>query len=250
MKLQDKVIILTGGNRGIGYAVAKGFLEQGAKLVLTGTTQERADEALAKLTEELAGLDFDATALAVDIRSDEQVTAMVETTMAKYGKIDVLVNNAGITSSKPVLAESVEMFSNILDTNVLGTFRCIQAVAPIMKEQGYGNIINTTSIVGTTGGRGQAAYASSKFALNGLTKCCAKDLGGFGIRVNALAPGCTMTDMLSGFPEQLLQQLAMMTPIGRVGESEDMVGPFIMLASDESKFMTGSIVSVDGGITL
>ena len=173
---------------------------------------------------------------------------MVQRTMDKWGRIDVLVNNAGVTSSAMMLQETMENLQDLFNINFMGTYRVIQAVAPIMKEQGYGNIINTTSFVGTYGGRGQSAYGSSKFALNGLTKCCAKEFGPLNIRVNAVGPGCVLTDMLKHFPEPMLDQLAKSTPVGRNAQPEDMCGAYVMLASDESKFMTGTIINVDGGL--
>lgn len=248
MRLKDKVILLTGSTRGIGYEVAKAFLKEGAKVTICGTNQERAEKSLYKIKEELNNIEIDAIAIGADIRSDEEVKTMVQRTMDKWGRIDVLVNNAGVTSSAMMLQETMENLQDLFNVNFMGTYRVIQAVAPIMKEQGYGNIINTTSFVGTYGGRGQSAYGSSKFALNGLTKCCAKEFGPLNIRVNAVGPGCVLTDMLKHFPEPMLDQLAKSTPVGRNAQSEDMCGAYVMLASDESKFMTGTIINVDGGL--
>ncbi len=248
MRLKDKVILLTGSTRGIGYEVAKAFLKEGAKVTICGTNQERAEKSLYKIKEELNNIEIDAIAIGADIRSDEEVKTMVQRTMDKWGRIDVLVNNAGVTSSAMMLQETMENLQDLFNINFMGTYRVIQAVAPIMKEQGYGNIINTTSFVGTYGGRGQSAYGSSKFALNGLTKCCAKEFGPLNIRVNAVGPGCVLTDMLKHFPEPMLDQLAKSTPVGRNAQPEDMCGAYVMLASDESKFMTGTIINVDGGL--
>lgn len=248
MRLKDKVILLTGSTRGIGYEVAKAFLKEGAKVTICGTNQERAEKSLYKIKEELNNIEIDAIAIGADIRSDEEVKTMVQRTMDKWGRIDVLVNNAGVTSSAMMLQETMENLQDLFNVNFMGTYRVIQAVAPIMKEQGYGNIINTTSFVGTYGGRGQSAYGSSKFALNGLTKCCAKEFGPLNIRVNAVGPGCVLTDMLKHFPEPMLDQLAKSTPVGRNAQPEDMCGAYVMLASDESKFMTGTIINVDGGL--
>ena len=248
MRLKDKVILLTGSTRGIGYEVAKAFLKEGAKVTICGTNQERAEKSLYKIKEELNNIEIDAIAIGADIRSDEEVKTMVQRTMDKWGRIDVLVNNAGVTSSAMMLQETMENLQDLFNINFMGTYRVIQAVAPIMKEQGYGNIINTTSFVGTYGGRGQSAYGSSKFALNGLTKCCSKEFGPLNIRVNAVGPGCVLTDMLKHFPEPMLDQLAKSTPVGRNAQPEDMCGAYVMLASDESKFMTGTIINVDGGL--
>lgn len=248
MRLNDKVILLTGSSRGIGYEVAKAFLLEGAKVTICATTQDRAENALLKIKEELKDVEIDAIAIGADIRYDDQVKDMVQKTMDKWGRIDVLVNNAGVTSSAQMLNETMENLQDLFNINFMGTYRVIQAVAPIMKEQGHGNIINTTSFVGTYGGRGQSAYASSKFALNGLTKCCAKEFGRFNIRVNAIGPGCVLTDMLKDFPQPLLDQLGKSSPMGRLAVAEDMCGPYVMLASDDSKFMTGTIINVDGGL--
>lgn len=248
MRLKDRVILLTGSTRGIGYEVAKAFLKEGAKVTICGTNQERAERSLDKIKEELNNIEIDAIAIGADIRSEEEVKTMVQRTMDKWGRIDVLVNNAGVTSSAMMLQETMENLQDLFNVNFMGTYRVIQAVAPIMKEQGYGNIINTTSFVGTYGGRGQSAYGSSKFALNGLTKCCAKEFGPLNIRVNAVGPGCVLTDMLKHFPEPMLDQLAKSTPVGRNAQPEDMCGAYVMLASDESKFMTGTIINVDGGL--
>lgn len=248
MRLNDKVILLTGSSRGIGYEVAKAFLLEGAKVTICATTQDRAENALLKIKEELKDVEIDAIAIGADIRYDDQVKDMVQKTMDKWGRIDVLVNNAGVTSSAQMLNETMENLQDLFNINFMGTYRVIQAVAPIMKEQGHGNIINTTSFVGTYGGRGQSAYASSKFALNGLTKCCAKEFGPFNIRVNSIGPGCVLTDMLKDFPQPLLDQLGKSSPMGRLAVAEDMCGPYVMLASDDSKFMTGTIINVDGGL--
>ncbi|MGL5695220.1 MAG: SDR family NAD(P)-dependent oxidoreductase [Peptostreptococcaceae bacterium] len=248
MRLKDKVILLTGSTRGIGYEVAKSFFKEGAKVAVCGTDQKIAENSLAKMKEELNNIEIDAIAIGADIRNDEDIKLMVQKTMDKWGCIDVLVNNAGVTSSAHMLQETIQNVQNLFNINFMGTYRCIQEVAPIMKKQGYGNIINTTSFVGTYGGRGQSAYASSKFALNGLTKCCAKEFGPFNIRVNAVGPGCVLTDMLKDFPTPVLDQLSKATPVGRIAQPEDMCGVYVMLASDESKFMTGTIINVDGGL--
>lgn len=246
MKLQGKVAIITGGSRGIGYSVAKAFVSQGASIALCGSKIQSAKEAADKLSAQYP--DASILPVGVNLQQIGSVKAMAQAVISVFGKVDILVNNAGITSSKSVFELSDEEFMQVIDINLGGTFRCISQVAPHMKERG-GSIINTSSLVGTYGGSMQSAYASSKFGVNGLTKSCAKELGVFGIRVNAVSPGVVSTDMVKQYvTDQVRSALQNATPLGRIADPDELVGAYVYLASDDSSFTTGSILAVDGGL--
>lgn len=249
MRLQNKVSIVTGGSRGIGYAVADAFLREGAKVVLCGSRSETAEQAADALrrTHPRAAL----LPLGVDVADEAAVAALVQAALAEWGRIDILVNNAGVTAAGPLFDTTDEAFEAVLRVDLLGAFHCIRAVAPVMREQGGGSIVNTSSIVGVYGGRMQSAYAASKFGLNGLTKSCAKELGPYGIRVNSVAPGVVETDMVAGaVSEQALAALQAATPLGRTAKPSELAGAYVYLASDEATFTTGAILHVDGGIVI
>ncbi len=245
MRLKDKVAIVTGGSRGIGLAVVENFLKEGAKVAICGSKLTSAENAMMKLKETYE--EENMMAFGVNMVNTDEIVSMVEQVIARWGKIDILVNNAGITAAKPLLETTDEEFRNMLEINVEGMFRCTREVVKYMKEYG-GSIINTSSMVGLYGAPRQSAYTASKFAVNGLTKSCAKELGPYQIRVNAVAPGVVETDMMKeSVSEEMKQGLIRMTPLKKVATTEDLAGAYVYLASDESKFTTGTIISVDGG---
>ncbi|MDD3346183.1 SDR family NAD(P)-dependent oxidoreductase [Oscillibacter sp.] len=249
MRLENKVSIITGASRGIGFSVARAFLAEGAKLALCGSRQESAEGAAAQLRAEFP--DREILPIGADVSDTEAVGRMVETVLHRWGRIDVLVNNAGVTAAKSIFEMEDEDFDSVIRINLVGPFRCIRAVAGVMKAQGGGSIVNTSSMVGTYGGRMQTAYSASKFGINGLTKSCAKELGAYGIRVNAVAPGVVATDMMkASVNEQMLEGLNRATPLGRGAEPSELAGAYVYLASDEASFTTGAILPVDGGIVL
>ena len=249
MRLEGKVSIITGASRGIGFSIAKAFLREGSKVALCGSRQESADKAVAKLKAEFP--DADIVGFGFDVNDTVQIKDMGDKVVSRWGRIDALINNAGVTSTKSMLEMTDEDFTSVIDINLVGPFKIIREVARVMKENGGGSIVNTSSMVGTYGGKMQTAYSSSKFGINGLTKSCAKELGPYGIRVNAVAPGAVATDMAKEFTDERMRQfLAMMTPLGRMAEPDELAGAYVCLASDESSFTTGTIVNVDGGIVM
>lgn len=249
MRLENKVSIITGASRGIGFAIAEAFVREGAKVAVCGSRLESADKAVAKILAKYP--DADVMPIGVNVNDSNDIAKMVSAVTDRWGRIDVLVNNAGITSTKSILEMTDEDFTSVIDINLVGPFKIIRDVARVMKENGGGSIINTSSMVGTYGGKMQTAYSSSKFGVNGLTKSCAKELGPYGIRVNAVAPGAVATDMAKEFTSDKMKQfLTMMTPLGKMAEPDELAGAYVYLASDESSFTTGTIINVDGGIVM
>lgn len=244
--LKGKVAVVTGGTRGIGYAIVKKYLENGAKVVLFGSREETVSKALASLKEENA--DWEVSGDYPSLKEAKAVEAAIERVKEKYGRIDILVNNAGISDSKPVTDYTAEHFENIMQLNVNAIIHVIMPVVKIMKEQGGGCIINTSSMVSLCGQPSGVAYPTSKYAVNGMTWSLARELGPSGIRVNAVAPGITNTDMVAALPEKMIQPLINAIPLRRVGEPEDVANAFLFLASDMASYVTGEILSVDGAM--
>lgn len=249
MRLQGKVAIVTGGSRGIGFAVCQAFVREGARVAICGSKIETAQKAVDEIKAKYPNAAV--LPIGVNVSSDDEVSAMVKMTYDKWGSVDILVNNAGITSAKSIIDTTVGDFSHVMDINVTALFRAIRAVTPIMMEQNSGSIINTSSMVGTYGGKNQCAYGASKFAVNGLTKSVAKELGPHNIRCNAVAPGVVGTDMVSeSVDERTMAGLKMVTPLGRMAQPQELAELYVYLASDESSFTTAAIIHVDGGIVL
>ncbi|MCQ2356495.1 MAG: SDR family oxidoreductase [Methanocorpusculum sp.] len=249
MKLQGKTAIITGGSRGIGYAIAGAFVREGARVAVCGSRPASAEKAAESLRAACPGAEI--LPLGVDVADSASVAAMVDAVMKKWGRIDILVNNAGITAAKPITEMSDADFTDLLNINLVGPFLCTREVARVMIAQKGGSIINTSSMVGIYGGRNQTAYAASKFGVNGLTKSCAKELGPYGIRVNAVAPGVVGTDMVAeSVTDAMMAAMKSITPLGRVAEPKELAGAYVYLASDDASFTTGAIVSVDGGIVM
>ncbi len=242
MLLEGKVAIVTGGTRGIGLAVVKAFLDNGASVVLTGSRQETVDKAMAQLAEygdRVMGLH-------PNLSDPAEVEDLVNQTVAKYGKLDIMVNNAGISAREPLTEYPVEAFDKILDVNLKTVFVGSQAAARVMKKQGGGVIINTSSMVSLYGQPSGCGYPATKFAVNGLTRSLARELGHDNIRVNAVAPGVTRTDMVAALPKELVERISAPIPLGRVGEPEEVANAFLFLASDMASYVTGEVLSVDG----
>ncbi|MDE7366259.1 MAG: SDR family oxidoreductase [Lachnospiraceae bacterium] len=242
--LKGKVAVVTGGTRGIGFAIVKKYLENGAKVVLWGSRQETVDTALAKLKEENSA--WEVTGMAPKLTDAKAVEEAVEAVKAQYGRIDILVNNAGISQSTPLYQYTPEDFDKVMDLNVKALFYAILPTAKIMKEQGGGCIINTSSMVSISGQPAGVGYPTSKFAVNGMTISLARELAPDNIRVNAVAPGVTKTDMVAALPEQMVAAISAKIPLGRPGEPEDVANAFVYLASDMASYVTGEILSVDG----
>lgn len=249
MNLENKVALITGSTRGIGNSIAKLFLENGAKVVICGSTKENAEKAVTKMKEELNLTDDNIMAIGLNMKDNSSMKSSVDEVINKWGRVDVLVNNAGITSNVSLLDSTDEQFMEMFQINFFGVVSLTREVVKHMKETG-GSIINTSSMVANYGARNQAAYASSKFAINGLTKSLAKELGMYNIRVNAVAPGVVATDMMSIVTEEMKQGLLRMTPLNKMAEPTDLAGAYLYLASDLSKFTTGTIIQVDGGLVM
>ena len=244
MLLENKIAIVTGGTRGIGLATVEAFLRECATVILTGSRQETAEKAVAALKEK------DPNAKVAGIAPNLSDLASVEEAFQKvaqeYGRIDVLVNNAGMSDSTPFDKYDEATFEKVMDLNVKGVFTCSRAVTPIMQAQGSGVILNTSSMVSRYGQPSGIAYPTSKFAVNGFTLSLARELGKHGIRVNAVAPGITDTDMMRAVPEQVIQALSAQIPLGRIGKPEEVANAFVFLASEMASYITGVVLSVDG----
>lgn len=242
--LNGKVAVVTGGTRGIGLAIVRKYLENGAKVVLFGSREETANDAVALLKSE--NDDYDVTGVWPDLCNVNEVTECFEDIKESYGKLDILVNNAGISARDSIFEYDPDDFTNIIDLNLNAVFYCSQAAASIMKEQKEGVILNTSSMVSLYGQKCGCGYPASKFAVNGLTKSLACELGPYNIRVNAVAPGVTNTDMVSCLPDEIIKPLIATIPLGRVGEPEEVANAFLYLASDLASYVTGEVLSVDG----
>ncbi|MFZ7103220.1 MAG: 3-oxoacyl-ACP reductase FabG [Peptococcaceae bacterium] len=247
MRLKGKVAVITGGGRGIGAATAVRFAREGARVVIADINQENI-RAVVKMVEELGQ---EALGLVVDVTNKNSVDEMIAQTVEKFGKLDCIVNNAGITADAQLLKMSEEQFDQVIGVNLKGVYNCGQAAAQVMAEQGTGGVIlNASSIVGIYGNFGQTNYAATKWGVIGMTKSWAKELGKKGIRVNAVAPGYTMTPMLETVPEKVLDMLKVKSPLGKLGTPEDIANAYLYLASDEAGFITGTVLCVDGGAVL
>ncbi|MBQ3215785.1 MAG: 3-oxoacyl-ACP reductase FabG [Oscillospiraceae bacterium] len=244
MRLKNKVAIITGGSRGIGYATAEAFLREGAAVVITASSQANAQRAAEALrvsfpASQIAGISPDLTKLA-------DVEQAFQKVINEFGGVDILVNNAGISDSTPMESYTAEGFEKVLDLNVKGVFNPIRALVSHMTERGSGVILNTSSMVSIYGQPSGVAYPTSKFAVNGLTLSLARELGPKGIRVNAVAPGITETDMMKAVPKEVIAPLISQIPLRRLGQPEDIANAFVFLASEEASYITGVVLQVDG----
>lgn len=244
--LQGKTAIVTGGTRGIGLAIVRTFLKNGAKVALFGSRMETVNKALDELKAE--NPDWPVLGLAPNLAKFDELKAAVDQVAAAWGKVDILVNNAGISAREPLSEYTPEAFQKIMDLNVTAVFNGCKAVEPLMKAQGGGSIINTSSMVSLYGQPSGVGYPTSKFAVNGMTRSLARELGRAGIRVNAVAPGVTRTDMVAALPPELVQRISAPIPLGRVGEPEEVANVFLFLASDMASYVTGEVLSVDGAM--
>ena len=246
--LKGKVAVVTGGTRGIGYAIVKKYLEAGAITILCGSREETAKKALEKIKAEMPDAQVDAIWPKLSDRAE--MTAALNTIKKKYGRLDILANNAGISQNNSLFDYKDEDFDKILDINIKALYSCTRAAAEIMKDNGGGVIINTSSIVSYNGQGAGCGYPTSKFAVNGLTKSLSRELGKYGIRVNAVAPGVTRTDMLAVLPDEMIQPIIRNIPLGRLGEPEDVANAFVFLASDMASYISGAILPVAGAVVI
>ncbi|MBM3129402.1 MAG: beta-ketoacyl-ACP reductase [Chloroflexi bacterium] len=252
MRLKDKVCLVTGGAAGIGKATAERFAEEGAKVVICDVAEQVGQETAKSLGP-------DARFYKVNVANRQEVQAWVDDVIAKYGRIDVLVNNAGILRDNQLVkvkegALTGQMpeadFDLVIAVNLKGVFNCAQAVAPYMIKQGGGVILNATSIVGLDGNFGQTNYVATKSGVIGMTKVWSRELGRYGVRVNAVAPGFTATEIIKTMPEKVIEGMKARTPLGRMGQPRDIANAYLFLASDDASFITGEVLRVDGGIVV
>ena len=248
MRLKDKVALITGGSRGIGFATADRFLQEGAVVILTASSQGSADRAVAQLKEKhpsgtVAGI-------SPDLSSLESVRTAFQEATSVYGCIDILVNNAGVSESTPFMEYTEETFDNVMDLNIKGVFNATRAAAECMVARGEGVILSTSSMVSISGQPSGFAYPASKFAVNGLTVSLARELGPMGIRVNAVAPGFIDTDMTAVLPEAAKEALLKTIPMARLGQPEDVARAVAFFAADETAYVTGQVLCVDGGMAV
>ena len=246
--LKGKVAVVTGGTRGIGLEIVRLYLEQGAKVILFGSRVESANKAVAKLKEE--NKDWQVEGMAPELGSLREVEETFSEIAGKYGRIDILVNNAGISAREPLDEYSEKAFDDIMNLNVKALFDCSKAAVPYMRAQGGGCIINTSSMVSLYGQPSGVGYPASKAAVNGLTKSLARELGKDKIRVNAVAPGVTRTDMVANLPEEMVARVTAPIPLGRMGEPAEVANVFLFLASDLASYVSGAVISVDGAVVV
>ena len=246
-RLEDKVAIVTGASRGIGREIALLFAREGAKLTITARSQEQ----LQALSDEIKALGCAEPFLCpLDVKDSEKVDELVDKTLDKYGRIDILVNNAGVTRDGLLLRMSDADWDDVLDTNLKGTFFCMRSVAKPMMRQRSGRIINMASVIGLIGNAGQANYAASKAGIIALTKSAAKELGSRNILINAIAPGFIDTEMTQVLGDEIKKSILKSIPLGVLGKPIDIAKAALFLASDESSFITGQVITVDGGMVM
>ena len=240
--LKNKVAIITGGTRGIGLETARLFKENNAEVIIFGSKKESVDKAIETLNEE----GHQVIGYYPNLSDYNEIEKVINEIYDKYGHIDILINNAGISANKKIEDTTSEDFSKIMDLNVNAIFNMSKAVIPYMKEQKNGVILNTSSMVSIYGQPSGVGYPASKFAVNGITKSLSRELAPSNIRVNAVAPGITKTEMVASLPKEMIEPLIKTIPLGRIGEPRDIANAFLFLASDMASYITGVILSVDG----
>jgi 3-oxoacyl-[acyl-carrier protein] reductase len=246
MRLKNKVAIVTGAARGIGYATALKFAREGAKVVVCDLDQAAIDAVVAEIRREGA----DSSGFVVNVVNKPSIAAMVKAVTEKYGRIDVLINNAGIVDDAQFRKMTDEQFDRVIDINLKGTYNCTRAVVDVMLAQGSGVILNASSVVGIYGNFGQTNYAASKFGVIGMVKTWARELGRKGIRANAVCPGFVETPILKSIPEKVMQAMVDRVPLGRLAKPEEIANTYAFLASDEASYINGAVIEVSGGATI
>ena len=246
MRLQGNIALITGAAQGIGLATAHKFAAEGASLVLC----DRNPDTLNPVADALRAAGTPVLAQALDVSDRAAFTALVDATLAEFGKIDTLVNNAGITRDARLVKMTDEQFDAVIDVNLRAVFRCTQIVAPHMIERGSGAILSASSVVALYGNFGQTNYAATKAGIIAMTKTWARELGPKGVRVNAVAPGFIQTPMLATIPDKVMEQMAERVPLRRLGQAEEIASVYAFLASSEASYISGAVIEVDGGMTL
>ena len=245
-RLIGKVSLITGAAQGIGLATAKKFAQEGAVVVVCDIHAEAVNAAVLQCQ----ALGAQVEGHAMDVTQRDQVDAVVAAVLARHGRIDVLVNNAGITQDARLQNMTQAQFDRVIDVNLRGVFHCAQAVANTMVAQGSGVILNASSVVGIYGNFGQTNYAASKFGVIGFTKTWSRELGPKGVRVNAVAPGFIATPILNTIPEKVIAEMAQRVPLRRLGQPEEIANVYAFLASDEASYINGEVIEVSGGMTV
>jgi 3-oxoacyl-[acyl-carrier protein] reductase len=246
MKLEGRVALVTGASQGIGHACALALARHGAQVAVASRNREKLDELVA----EIAQAGGKASAFIIDVGEEEQVKAGIKSALAQLGKIDILINNAGITRDQLVMRMKRPDWDSVLNTNLTSAYLCIQQVIPSMLKQRWGRIINITSVFGQMGQAGQANYAASKAGLIGLTMAMARELASRNITCNAVAPGFIETNMTAALSEEFRQTAVKSIPLGRVGSPEDVASAVSFLASEEASYITGHVLNVNGGLLM
>ena len=246
--INNKVVIVTGGTRGIGFATVKSFLDKGAKVALCGSREETVNKALTEL--KAMSSNYEVLGFYPDLLKISEIESMMDEIENKWGKIDILINNAGISDNVSIYAQDDKHFEKVIDINVKAVFNCTKIAAEKMRKNKYGVILNTSSIVSINGQKTGVGYPTSKFAVNGITKSLARELGKDGIRVNAVAPGIIATDMVAALDQNMIKAMEANVPVGRLGEPEDIANAFLFLASDMASYISGAILSVDGATVI
>ncbi len=246
MRLTGKVSIITGAGQGIGRATAHKFASEGARVAVCDINLDSVNETV----REIAAKGGEAAAFRVDVTDKDSITAMVEGVMKKWGRVDTLVNNAGIVQDAQFKKMTDEQFERVIDVNLKGVYNCTKAVVDIMLEQNSGVILNASSIVGIYGNFGQTNYAATKFGVIGMVKTWARELGRKGIRANAICPGFIETPILSTIPDKVIKMMEEKVPMGRLGKPEEIANTYAWLASDEASYVNGAVIEVSGGVVI
>jgi 3-oxoacyl-[acyl-carrier protein] reductase len=245
-RLENKIAIITGGAQGIGKSTTIRFVQEGATVAIWDIDEVKGNA----FCEELKGSGYFAEFFKVNVADYENVKENVDKVVAKYGTVDILINNAGITRDSTLKKMTPEQWQQVIDVNLTGVFNCTQLVSQKMLENGSGKIINASSVVGLYGNFGQTNYVATKAGVIGMTKVWARELGRKGINVNAIAPGFIATEMVKAMPENVIKMMEEKTPLGRLGKPEDIANAYLFLASEEASFINGITLSVDGGIII
>ncbi len=243
-RLENKVAIITGGAQGIGKATVTKFLIEGAVVVIWDVDEARGN----KFVADVIAQGYEAKFMKVNVAKLEDIERSIEKIIHEFGKVDILINNAGILRDATLMKMTAEQWQQVIDVNLTGVFNCTKAVAPYMLEKQFGKIINATSVVGLYGNFGQTNYVATKSGVIGMTKVWARELGRKGITVNAVAPGFIATEMVEAMPEKVIAMMKEKTPLGRLGTPEDIANAYCFLASDEASYINGTVLSVDGGV--
>jgi 3-oxoacyl-[acyl-carrier protein] reductase len=246
MRLVDKVSIITGAASGIGHATAVKFAREGARVAVCDINEAAAHKVAKEINEDGG----EAIHFRVDVTDKDSIAAMVEGVMARWGRIDTLVNNAGIVQDAQLKKMTEDQFDSVIDVNLKGVYNCTKAVVDIMLHQHSGCILNASSIVGLHGNFGQTNYAASKFAVIGMMKTWARELGRKGIRANAICPGFIETPILKSMPHKIIEMMEDKVPMGRLGRPEEIANTYAWLASDEASYINGAVIEVSGGVTI